>query len=112
MAPIVREARLRPEYTALYPTVTPSVWQPAARVAERLLLYLLRHPAVVERLPDRLLNDQHFEFRGGSSGDAERRTRRLQVGRGARAEPERLLPPRGQPRDGPDYDTEVAPRRA
>ena len=28
-----REARLRLEFAALYPTITPGVWQPAARVA-------------------------------------------------------------------------------
>jgi hypothetical protein len=75
-----REARLRPEYSALYPTITPGVWQPAARVAERLLLYLLRHPALLDRLPERLLNGHHFEFRGGSDEEGHA-SRRLQVGR-------------------------------
>lgn len=75
-----REARLRLEFAALYPTITPGVWQPAARVAERLLLYLLRHPALLERLPERLLNEHHFEFRGGSSAEGHA-ARRLQVGR-------------------------------
>ena len=75
-----REARLRPDYAALYPTITPGVWQPAARVAERLLLYLLRHPALLDRLPERLLNEHHFEFRGGSTAEGLS-ARRLQVGR-------------------------------
>jgi hypothetical protein len=74
-----REARLRLEYSALYPTITPGVWQPAARVAERLLLYLLRHPALLDRLPERLLNEHHFEFRGGSPIEGHA-ARRLQVG--------------------------------
>lgn len=75
-----REARLRFDFAALYPTITPGVWQPAARVAERLLLYLLRHPALLERLPERLLNEQHFEFRGGDAAEGHG-ARRLQVGR-------------------------------
>lgn len=74
-----REARLRLEYSALYPTITPGVWQPAARVAERLLLYLLRHPALLDRLPERLLNEHHFEFRGGNPAEGHA-ARRLQVG--------------------------------
>ena len=80
MEPDPREARLRLEFAALYPTITPGVWQPAARVAERLLLYLLRHPALLDRLPERLLNGQHFEFRGGSPLEGHA-ARRLQVGR-------------------------------
>ncbi len=80
MSSAPREARLRLEFAALYPTITPGVWQPAARVAERLLLYLLRHPALLDRLPERLLNEDHFEFRGGNAEEGHG-SRRLQVGR-------------------------------
>ncbi len=75
-----REARLRREYASLYPFITPGVWQPASRVAETLLLYLLRHPALLERLPERLLNDRHFEFRGGTSADGQGE-QRIRIGR-------------------------------
>jgi hypothetical protein len=89
--PPEREARLRLEYASLYPTITPGVWQPAARVAEHLLLYLLRHPALLERLPERLLNDQHFEFRGGDPAEGHA-SPRIRIGRrpeDAQDEPQR-----------------------
>jgi hypothetical protein len=60
---VVREARLRPEFGALYPGVAPGVWYPAASLAEDLLRRFLREgedrPA-----PERMLDDTHFEFRG------------------------------------------------
>ena len=36
----MREARLRPEFADLYPTLTPGQWEPAARVAEAVLARL------------------------------------------------------------------------
>ncbi|HXE57062.1 MAG TPA: hypothetical protein VNK43_03615 [Gemmatimonadales bacterium] len=58
-----REARLRPEYAALYPTVTPGVWEPAGDIALRVLLQLIQQGRMAS-VRDRILNDEHFEFRG------------------------------------------------
>jgi hypothetical protein len=60
-----REARLRPEYAPVYPTLTPDVWQGAAMLSE--LLAALRQPNAPRDavLQDRVLPDAHFEFRGG-----------------------------------------------
>src|SRR3954470_11233737 len=60
-----REARLRPEYAPVYPTLTPDVWQAAATLSERSVA--LREPTAPRDavLQDRVLPDAHFEFRGG-----------------------------------------------
>jgi hypothetical protein len=60
----MREARLRPEFADLYPTLTPGQWEPAARVAEVVLARLLLLEISEAPLQDRLLNEEHFEFRG------------------------------------------------
>lgn len=66
-----REARLRPEYTELYPGVRPGHWEPAAVLADRLLAdSLLRGSETAVR--GRVLLDAHFEFRGGVSRGGER----------------------------------------
>ena len=61
----VREARLRPEYSDLYPALTPGRWEPATTIGARILMWQLRQPGPVD-LGDRLLNSLHFEFRGGA----------------------------------------------
>jgi hypothetical protein len=58
----MREARLRPQYADLYPTLTPGLWEPAARVAEVVLARLLL--LEISDTPDRVLPEEHFEFRG------------------------------------------------
>ncbi len=60
----MREARLRPEYADLYPTLTPGQWEPAARVAEVVLARLLLLEISDAPLQDRVLPEGHFEFRG------------------------------------------------
>jgi [ribosomal protein S18]-alanine N-acetyltransferase len=60
----MREARLRPEFADLYPTLTPGQWEPAARVAEVVLARLLLLEISEAPLRDRVLNEEHFEFRG------------------------------------------------
>jgi hypothetical protein len=60
----MREARLRPEYADLYPTLTPGQWEPAARVAEAVLARLLLLEISDAPLQDRVLGEEHFEFRG------------------------------------------------
>ena len=59
----IREARLRPEYADLYPTVEPGVWLPATTVGQKLLLWHLAKAMTPKG--ERLLTDEHFEFRGG-----------------------------------------------
>ena len=61
----MREARLRPEFAPLYPGLTPGRWEPASRIAEAVLANLLLHEIGDAPLPDRTLNETHFEFRGG-----------------------------------------------
>jgi hypothetical protein len=63
----IREARLRPEYADLYPALEPGVWLPATTVGQKLLLWHLAK-AMTPR-GERLLVDEHFEFRGGSPLD-------------------------------------------
>jgi hypothetical protein len=58
-----REARLRPEYAELYPVLTPGVWMTADEIGRQLLLWHL----ATARSPggERLISEEHFEFRGG-----------------------------------------------
>lgn len=60
----IRMARLRAEFAALYPPITPGVWMPAAEVGARMLFYHLELAGVVP-LGDRLLPEEHFDFTGG-----------------------------------------------
>lgn len=62
---LVREARLLPQFEHLYPGVPPGVWLPAADLGAALLMQHLRAPSPPELGP-RLLDEQHFEFRGGN----------------------------------------------
>ncbi len=61
---VIREARLRPEAAPLYPQIPAGVWLPATDVGAKLLLWQLKAPRPVA-LGERLLDEQHFEFRGG-----------------------------------------------
>jgi hypothetical protein len=72
----MREARLRQKFAQLYPTLTPGEWEPAARIAEAVLANLLLHEMTDSPSPDRLLPEEHFEFRGGAEpGRADVRER-------------------------------------
>jgi hypothetical protein len=59
----IREARLRPEFADLYPGVEPGVWLPATTVGQQLLLWHLATAVMPQG--ERLMADEHFEFRGG-----------------------------------------------
>jgi hypothetical protein len=59
----IREARLRPEFAALYPGVEAGVWLPATTVGQKLLLWHLATAATPQG--ERLMTEEHFEFRGG-----------------------------------------------
>ena len=62
-----REARLRPEFDYLYPDVEPGVWHPVEILINRVvtMLYGDRSRAGIIT-GERLLRDDHFEFRGSS----------------------------------------------
>lgn len=63
MTHLIREARLRPEYAALYPGLQAGVWMPATAIGQQLLLWHLTAPATPAG--ERLMAEEHFEFRGG-----------------------------------------------
>ena len=71
----MREARLRPEFADLYPTLTPDQWEPAARIAEVVLARAIGRPDGAAQAPlhDRVLNEKHFEFRGETPDGAPRK---------------------------------------
>jgi hypothetical protein len=72
----IREARLRPQYASLYPALTPGTWQPASAIGRQLLLWHLTAPSLPEG--ERLMSEEHFEFRGGlrrGEGEVNARTR-------------------------------------
>jgi hypothetical protein len=64
----IREARLRPEYASLYPGVEPGVWLPATTVGQQLLLWHLATSVTPQG--ERLMAEEHFEFRGGRGTDS------------------------------------------
>jgi hypothetical protein len=59
-----RQARLKPEFAGLYPPLTPDVWEPAAEMGARVLLWQVQQQGTAA-LGMRLLAEEHFEFRGG-----------------------------------------------
>ena len=63
MQSTIREARLKPEYASLYPGVTPASRPPASAIGQQLLLWHLTAPATPQG--ERLISEEHFEFRGG-----------------------------------------------
>ena len=60
----IREAKLRPGYAPLYPGVDPEVWYIAATLAEHLLSRYLRDDVAGGPPPSRIMDPEHFEFRG------------------------------------------------
>ena len=60
--PMIRQARLRPEYAALYPGLRADQWIPAAEAAAQVLAMMR---AAGKTFEDRVMNEKHFEFRGG-----------------------------------------------
>ena len=73
----MREARLRSEFAHLYPGLTPGRWDPASRIAEAVLANVLLHQMGDAPMPDRLLDEAHFEFRGGGDDEREMRGERV-----------------------------------
>lgn len=64
----VREARLRPEWAHLYPGLEAGIWMVAAQLVPLVLRYRLQEQPTWE-FTQRILEDEHFEFRGGRSRD-------------------------------------------
>jgi hypothetical protein len=69
-----REVRLKPEFAHLYPGLRTEVWYSAAWLSARQFART-RCDGVAVSIAE-VLNDQHFEFRGGRP----RRLRQLPVG--------------------------------
>ena len=63
----MREARLRPEFAHLYPGLTPGQWESAARIAEAVLANLMLQEMAEAPASERVLPEEHFEFRGGAA---------------------------------------------
>ncbi len=60
----VREARLRPKWADLYPGVTADVWLAAASLVPVVLRHRLQDRPTWG-FTERIMIDDHFEFRGG-----------------------------------------------
>jgi hypothetical protein len=71
-----RKARLKSEYSELYPGLRPGEWETAAVLADRLLADCLLRGSE-DALRGRVLPDEHFEFRDGASQGGERDGMRL-----------------------------------
>lgn len=74
--PSVREARLRPEHAAIYPGVPAGEWVAAATLARQILTGLVSKAGEPPLINARLMNDQHFEFRGGERAPHVKRNSR------------------------------------
>ena len=66
-----REARLRPEHAHRYPRLHAENWVSATTLADQVLAGALLRGRDTS-LWDRLLRDEHFEFRGGTERGGER----------------------------------------
>jgi hypothetical protein len=69
----MREARLRPEFAHLYPGLSSGEWESAARVAEAVLANLMLQELAESPADERVLPEQHFDFRGGAGSTGTRR---------------------------------------
>ena len=97
----MREARLRPEFADLYPTLTPGQWEPAARIAEVVLARLLLLEISEAPFRTGYLNEEHFEFRGedpcatgtpGAPGPLTRNENKLEAQAMETSIPDRPIP--------------------
>ena len=79
--PAPREARLRPEFAHRYPGVDPGVWYIAATLAEHLLARFLRGGEGHGAPPERIMDPDHFEFRGENQVPRPHHASRMVIGR-------------------------------
>jgi hypothetical protein len=66
-----REARLKPEFAHLYPPLKAGQWGPAGTMANKLIAWVLgtkKHDYVSS---ERVLREEHFEFRGGERSGSD-----------------------------------------
>jgi len=68
-----REARLRPEFAAEYPGITPNLWMRARELAQSLVDRV--HARRKQGLYTRTFDPTHFDFRGGDSAPRTPRDR-------------------------------------
>lgn len=87
--PRYREARLRPEFARLYPGLEPGVWLPAGEVAVGVVARILQLETRDLELEQRVLSDEHFEFRGQTSHSGATAEHRRLVGDVLRSRPAR-----------------------
>jgi hypothetical protein len=76
--PGIRQALLRPEFAHLYPGIPANTWLPAAVLTDQVLALRLRARERVPVTRERVLDQDHFEFRGVPSAgqtDAVRQAR-------------------------------------
>jgi len=78
--PSPREARLRSEFADRYPGVDPGVWYSAATLAEHLLARFLREGEAGRTPPERIMDPDHFEFRGETNLPRAFQGRRMVIG--------------------------------
>ena len=72
----IRQARLKPQFADDYPEVEPDTWVPVESLVQDLLAALRRsRPNPVREV--RLLDNTHFEFRGGPGHEGRRGGRRM-----------------------------------
>ena len=71
-----REARLKPEFAAIYPPLVSGIWETAAEIGAKVLLWQVQQQGT-DALSMRILDERHFEFRGGwyRGTETELRTR-------------------------------------
>jgi hypothetical protein len=61
---IPREAMLKPEFAELYPPLAAGIWETAAEMGAKVLLWQVQQQGT-DALSMRILDERHFEFRGG-----------------------------------------------
>jgi hypothetical protein len=61
---VAREARLKPEFADQYPQLEAGVWEPAAEMGAKVLLWQVQQQGTAA-LATRILDERHFDFRGG-----------------------------------------------
>ena len=64
MESTAREARLKPEFAERYPQLEAGVWETAAEIGAKVLLWQVQQQGTAA-LSSRILDGRHFEFRGG-----------------------------------------------
>ncbi len=75
----VRQALLKLGSAHLYPGIPPGEWQPAAVMADMVYALHARNRGGAAESRDRLLDEEHFEFRARLSAGAQDQQRRSRL---------------------------------